>query len=254
MTRIREITCALFLSLSTPVEAASAEDDSDPERIVSGPRICALGGSPRFSGVSNIGPPSPEAVKLVRSITDKVGIGANFEVLAGDFSRPWRAFATIRNNQRYIVYDRKDFSWSKGQASWEDLWVMGHEVGHHVATHVVVDEYSQHEQELEADRFGGYALSRLGAPLSAALAIYSGDHPGTATHPGSARRRAAIKEGWLHGEAMKAAEGSGVCIKGWAGGKLNVDGSICRIARTCDGSQSLRLACQDYDGAWRWIK
>jgi|GEM_PF-3317800 len=252
MNRIYLFASAVCLAILNPDGIASAENDLDPQ-LLSESKICALGGNPRFSGVSNIGAASPEAVKLVRSIADKVGIGANFEVRAGDFSKPWRAFATIRNNQRYIVYDRKDFSWSEGQASWEDLWVMGHEVGHHVATHVAVDEYSQHQQELEADRFGGYALSRLGAPLSAALAIFSGDHPGSATHPGSAQRRAAIEEGWRHGEAMKAAEGNGVCIKGWASSELDVDGSICRIAQTCNESHSLRLTCQDYDGAWRWI-
>lgn len=231
----------------------SQYDEADQATPTSIETTKAFGGTPRFRGVRNLGAPAPEAQILVQSISEAVGIRANFEILAGDFSKSSRAFATIRNGQRYIVYDRKEFSWGTGKASWEDLWIMGHEIGHHVASHTFTDEYSSHEQELEADRFGGFAMFKLGAPLSAALAVYTEDHPASPTHPGSAQRRAAINEGWLHGEAMKAAEGNGVCIKGWASSELDVDGSICRIAQTCNGSQSLRLTCQDYDGAWRWI-
>jgi hypothetical protein len=252
MSRITYIIIALNFTCAALAGASQALAQDETESIAQS-KMHALYGAPHFNNVSNVSAPTPEAVKLVKSITDSVGIRANFKILAGDFSKSWGAFATIRNGQRYIVYDRKIFSWGHGKASWEDLWVMGHEIGHHVASHTLVDEYSQHEQELEADRFGGFALSKLGAPLEAALKIYSGDHPGSATHPGSARRRAAIKEGWLHGEAMKAKEGDGICKKAWASDELDVEGLVCRIAQTCPGRKTARLACQDYDGAWRWM-
>ncbi len=236
--------CAGIAMLAGCAPKAASEDWSAG-------RICAFGATPRFRGTTGLGPPSPEAVKIVRRIAQGVGIHANFRIMSANVERGATAFATIRNNRRYIVYDRSEFSWGKGNANWHDVYVMGHEVGHHIASHVYANEISGHEQELEADRFAGFALARLGASLKQATSWFS-DWPATISHPGGARRRKAVIDGWMEGHRMMRLEAE-PCASGWSGSEIDVDGSICRIARICsDGEPKTRLACQDYDGSWRW--
>ena len=181
-----------------------------------------------------------------------MGIRQNFKILAADIADAL-AFATIRGGQRYIVYDRNSYGWPDGQASWKGVSTFGHEVGHHTASHVFVDEYSQHQKELEADRFSGFVMYKLGASLDQATGKFW-DWPASQTHPGGARRKKAAEAGWRHAEKMKARE-SGSCRTGWVGQEKDVDGVTCRIVQSCEGGQqSPRLACQDYEDRWRWMR
>ena len=235
------------MAAQRPIHAQESQEDE------TGTPVCGLFGTPRFSGVHNIGAPTPEAVRIVKWITDGVGIHQNFDILAGDFALSWGAFATIRNNKRYIVYDRKVFSWGKGKASWRDIHIMGHEIGHHVAAHVAVRQSSSHERELEADRFSGVALSRLGARFDHVQSLFRGNTRGTLTHPAGLKRDAALREGWLHGEKMKARQ-SLSCNPTWLGDEVNIEGKSCRIAKTCEGRLSYtKLACQNDEGNWHWM-
>lgn len=214
-------------------------------------KICAFGGSRAMGRVTNLGKPAPEAVKMVRWMTDIVGIRQNIKVVAADIERYVKAFATIKNRQRYIVYNRADFDWKDGRTSFDDLTTMGHEVGHHVPSHVMTQELSEHEEELEADRFSGFIMSKLGATLEQATKKFW-DWPATEWHPGGLRRKQAVADGWHHGEKMKLAQ-SAKCSPGFTGDEINIDGTICRMTRVCEGRQAVsRLACKDYEGIWRW--
>lgn len=224
---------------------------SEAEDMFTG-RICAFGSTPATGKTTGLGPPSPEAVKIVQRISDGVGIRANFKIVAADIERYAKAFATVRDGQRYIVYNRKNFRWSKGQAGWADVATMAHEVGHHIASHVYVNEYSGHEQELEADRFSGFAMARLGASLKQATARF-GNATATKYHPSGADRRKAVEQGWKEGRRMMNLEAE-PCTAGWTGQPVDVDGSLCRVARVCtNGRSQTRLACEEYDGTWRWM-
>jgi len=235
-----------------PFPAPAIAQDSETE-LFNG-KICGFRfSSPVFGRVSNIGAPSNEALKIVGWITDSVGIRQNFAILAADIERYAVAFATIRGGQRFIVYNRSGFSWSNGRASWGDVSTMAHEVGHHLASHVYADEYSQYEQELEADTFSGFTMSKLGATLEQAVSNFW-DWPATKWHPGGIRRKKAVETGWLLAEKMKEQEDAS-CAPGWLGDKKEVEGATCRIVRSCDGRrQTIRLACKDYDNRWRWMR
>lgn len=216
-------------------------------------RICAFGPSPVYGRVTNLGPPSPEAVKIVERITQSVGIRSNFKIIAADIERYAKAFATIENGRRVIVYNRAEFNWSDGKADWSDVGTMAHEVGHHIASHVFTSEYGAYERELEADRFSGFAMFKMGASIVEAASRFW-DWPATQYHPGGLRRREAVEAGWINAKKMKQAEGER-CMPGWESAETDIDGSVCRIARTCeDGTPQSRLACQDYDGAWHWAQ
>lgn len=229
---------------------------ADPGDLFSG-RICTKNSEPNVDGVVNYGTPSPEAVKVTTWFTNVVGIRQNFQILAADFTgnmERMAAFATIRKAQRFIVYDRANFTWKNGRTNWVEVGIMGHEVGHHIASHVFANEYSQHEQELEADRFSGFAMAKLGATLDQALSMGKGIRAPTATHPSAAQSRIAIESGWKHGRQMKQPENS-ACKSGWLSDEKDVDGSACRIVRSCKGNQeTVRLACKDYEDRWRWVR
>lgn len=222
-------------------------------------RICAESFGPTaFMGrVTNVGDPAPEASSILRSILDVAGVQHNILLRAADIERNAKAFATIRNGTRYIVYDRKQHDWSEGKASWFDVKTMGHEVGHHVASHTAVSEYGKHQRELEADFFAGYAMSRLGAPRVKIERLFW-DWEGTEWHPGGLKRKASTMAGFDRAERLKRFERTGTqpsCKSGWATNEIDVDGTTCRIATRCRGEvPAAQMACQDYDGNWRWMR
>lgn len=233
---------AALLAGCTPVNEAD-------QSLIGQLRI--FGSMPAFAGAKNVGPPSPEAVKVARRIAQGVGIRPNFKILAADVRDGATAFATIRNGKRYIVYDRKMLRLKNGSANWRDLFIVAHEIGHHLGSHVYVSEYSDHEQELEADRFAAFALGKLGASREQATSWFA-DWPASKTHPSGARRRKEAAQGWEDAQRLKRLE-TGSCKSGWVGDKLDIEGAMCRIAQACArGEQATRLACQDYDGVWRW--
>lgn len=161
-------------------------------------KICALGAYPDFDGASKIEPARPEAMAALHWMMNQVGLEANFTLVAGTFSKKVIAFAVIADNQRYIVYDKaENFFAPDGVIYWPSLAVLAHELGHHLAGHTFVRNRSSHAQELEADRFAGFMLSRLGASLNQALAITAKlNENDTPTHPARSKRIVAITNGW----------------------------------------------------------
>lgn len=217
--------------------------------------ICGLGAYPTFQSTKAVHKATPEALQAVQLIIDAVGIEQNFEVLRGEFTRKVGGFATIRSSKRYIVYDQDEFVFANGRTDWIGMGLLGHEIGHHLASHVYVNGASSQTQELEADRFAGVALARLGATKTQALAWTAGlSETGGTTHPPRAERIIAAGEGWALGQKQIAFE-SGCQDTSWDGAVFDVDGRQCRIAEMCQGGQSTaRLACTDYKGDWVWQK
>jgi hypothetical protein len=110
------------------------------------------------------------------------------------------AYATIINNQRYIVYDNR-FLESLDQyagTKWASISVLAHEMGHHYYNHVVDGSGSSLPKELEADFFSGYMMAKMGASLEQAKAAMSqiASPRASASHPGKADRLTAIANGW----------------------------------------------------------
>ena len=214
--------------------------------------ICSARGAKPFTYASQVRPPSPEAVRALGWIVDTIGILPNFEVLEGDFTDKVGAFAVIKGGKRYVVYDSAEFHWRAGAPNWVETGIMAHEIGHHVGGHTAPTDHPRQAEELEADRFAGFALSRLGATLDQALLWTAGlNENDTPTHPPRARRAVAVTEGWEHGEAMKARE-HGLCTTQWAGSPVTLAGRQCRPAVFCEPTRHVRIACQGPSGRWVW--
>lgn len=167
--------------------------------------ICALNAYPDFKYAITVKPPKREAWLLLQWMTDMVGISPNFQLVAGKFSHKVIAFAVIKDDQRYIVYDEdENFLAPDGTVYWDSVGTLAHELGHHLAGHTYVHNQSSHERELEADKFSGFVMGKLGATLIQAISTTDrlNEHD-TESHPGRAKRVVAVREGWLQAQALK---------------------------------------------------
>ena len=89
---------------------------------------------------------------------------------------------------------------------------MAHEIGHHLSGHTITPGGSQPPTELEADKFSGFVLYKMGSSLSdakKALETLVPEQDGR-THPGRRKRVAAIQDGWTQACTQQSADcGSG---------------------------------------------
>ena len=122
------------------------------------------------------------------------------------------AVATSYKGIRYILYDRDFMDSLDSGDNWSNLFILAHEVGHHINGHSldiilyandIVDPKTLEEkrnQELEADEFAGFILGKLGATLkqtSSSINLTSSKKDDTYdTHPSKSKRLASIEIGY----------------------------------------------------------
>jgi hypothetical protein len=148
-----------------------------------------------------------EAKQVVNTMLDVIKWKENFNLKEQNGIQ--NAYATISNNQRWIVYDNnflEDID-SYAKTKWASISIMAHEMGHHYYNHVVSGKGSNVPSEIEADAFSGYLIQKQGGTLEQALAAMSaiGTEKQTATHPAKADRLTAITRGWNAAKANTTA-------------------------------------------------
>ncbi|MDB0069619.1 tetratricopeptide repeat protein, partial [Flavobacteriaceae bacterium] len=147
-----------------------------------------------------------EADNALDQILGVIGASKNF--VLQPCSNINNALATSFNGIRYIFYDR-DFMNTLNEGNDEgNLFILAHEVGHHINGHTVdwllYDTASKstlsnrRKQELEADEFAGFILAKLGGSLSSInkvlVKISNNSDDSFSTHPSRDKRiLAAIK-------------------------------------------------------------
>lgn len=159
---------------------------------------------PEFKGVSHLEEAAPEAVALLHWMSSQTGILPTYRVVQGRFtSNNVLAFATIREKRRYIVLNTQRLRFLNGRTDWCSAFVLAHELGHHLSSHVFADDLPGIEQEAEAHRYGGYILAKMGATQKQAQSCFFGNWPATKTHPGSVESRRHVAKGWLLANSHK---------------------------------------------------
>mgnify|MGYP001422267749 CR=1 FL=1 len=133
------------------------------------------------------------------------------EYLLQACSKVENASAVLYKGKRYILYG-KDFLISivNNSSLWSNTFILAHEVGHHINGHTLdllllknneiepKTESIRHKQELQADRFAGFVLAKLGATINEAsqsIALISNSND-SHSHPNKYKRLEAIKEGF----------------------------------------------------------
>lgn len=163
--------------------------------------ICSYYGE-KTPGIVYVFNSDDDASAALRLITDVSGISPNFKMLAANIPN---AAATIMYNpetkelDRYILYNQTFmYRITQNLNYWASLSILAHEVGHHLNGHSLKSGGSRPTLELEADKYAGSTLARLGASLVEAQSAINSlvSEEGSFTHPGKSARLAAIASGW----------------------------------------------------------
>jgi len=113
--------------------------------------------------------------------------------------------AAEKGEQRFLFYDPFVINeFLKGRRKdWRVAAVIGHQIGHQASSHsFALEPRLRAEIELEADRFAGYLMFRLGAKLEDVETAVAGlPLKGDASYPDPPARVAAFREGWHDGKA-----------------------------------------------------
>jgi hypothetical protein len=142
-----------------------------------------------------------EANKALNSIMNLTGLPANFEIRAASIDN---ACAVIKcdangNCDRFILYNQEFMERIKDEtnSSYSEFAILAHEIAHHLSGHTLTNTGSSYNMELEADKFAGFILFKLGASIEDAKKAYSSlNESGSATHPPKSARIAAISNGF----------------------------------------------------------
>ena len=166
-------------------------------------------------GDVNVYDASTEANQIVERIMKLNVLPQNFIIKAADIKN---AVATTEGKQRYILYSTTFLENFKKEAKtqWAAFCVLAHEIGHHLSNHDLEEKTPSVRKrfELEADRFAGGIMFRLGATLEEAQAgvnTFSLDNE-SQTHPPKRARLEALAVGWKQAqeqaESVSTKEGS----------------------------------------------
>lgn len=233
---IAVLAAAVVLSLAAcrdngpAAPPAAAEGSARPDRewtdaarveaIASALQACSYDGRPQRLDPATLDGPAPgDCRAMVDQVMGYTGLPANFVVTAGPVSN---AAAVIlldaqKVPQRVIAFNPDFIDATRrltGGGQWGPVSIMAHEIGHHLSGHTITAGGSRPGLELEADKFSGFVLYKMGAPLAEATRAIDtlGSETEQATHPAKSRRIAAITQGWQ--EACRQAGGN--CATGTA--------------------------------------
>ena len=141
------------------------------------------------------------AEKLVTEIVDAVGLKQNFTIKAADVLN---VEAVIKHGERLIKYNPAFITALNNEAKdqWASVFVLAHEIGHHLNGHTLLKNNRPPSIELDADEFAGFVMNKMGATLAQVkLAVaYIANPIASKTHPDMGDRLAAVERGWNKAE------------------------------------------------------
>lgn len=160
---------------------------------------------------------------MIAQVMAFTGLPQNFVVTEADV--PNAAAAILLDPQKLpqrVIAFNPDFielvRRETGGNPWSAVSIMAHEAGHHLAGHTIQPGGSQPPIELEADKFSGFVLYKMGASrkdaLTALNTLVPEGVPSGSSHPGRSQRVAALTDGW---DQACRQTGRGDCASGAPG-------------------------------------
>ena len=131
---------------------------------------------------------------VIDSVSSTVGLPPNFKLIRSDVDN---AMAKVQDGERAILYNPEFIMnvYNMTISHWSYVSVIAHEVGHHLSGHTFVGK-SLFQRELEADRFSGFVMRRLGATADQATATLRLFDQSPSSHPPKSDRISAVLGGW----------------------------------------------------------
>ena len=136
---------------------------------------------------------------LIKEMASAADRPRNFSLFGANVSK---VVAARNSQERYLLYDQFTFSMldkSTVSERWAALAMLAHQMGHHLSNHPLSsNETERPESELEADRFSGFVLRKMGASLEdaqTALRVES-ETPISVLYPSKQLRLKAVGIGW----------------------------------------------------------
>ena len=193
-------------AVADPVAQTTGSPEALADEIAATLQACSYDGAPVRVAAAKLTSALPSSCRdMVAQIMQFTGLPQNFTVVEAPVPNAAALIVLDEEKipQRVIAFNR-DFiglvQRATGGNAWAPVSVMAHEIGHHLSGHTLTPGGSQPPTELEADKFSGFVLYKMGATLDdaqKAMATLVADGPDGATHPGRGRRLAAIAEGWV---------------------------------------------------------
>lgn len=187
-----------------PLAAEPAGDDNRvAAQIADTLQACSYDGTPVRFGMGGQAP--RDCRDMIEQVMAFTGLPQNFDVTEADVPNAAAAILldqqklphrVIAFNPQFIELVRRE----TGGNPWSAVSIMAHEAGHHLAGHTIQPGGSQPPIELEADKFSGFVLYKMGASrkdaLTALTTLVPEGVPHGSSHPGRSQRVAALTEGW----------------------------------------------------------
>lgn len=134
------------------------------------------------------------AYKTVVNVIRETGLAQNFVILPGEVEK---VVAYIEKDERILEYNPEFMQLLQGDTNWHGISILAKEIGHHLSNHELKDGKATIEEEMEADRYAGFVLQKMGASLEEAIAAMrvSNEEDSTAQLALNSRI-AAVTSGW----------------------------------------------------------
>lgn len=198
-------------------------------------QACSYDGRPVQFGMGGAAP--RDCRDMIEQVMAFTGLPQNFDVTEAEVPNAAAAILldqqklphrVIAFNPQFIELVRRE----TGGNPWSAVSIMAHEAGHHLAGHTIQPGGSQPPIELEADKFSGFVLYKMGASredtLKAINTLVPEAVPGDSTHPGRRQRATAVADGW---DSACRQTGRGDCATG-APGSSPPSGIVNTIAQS----------------------
>ena len=148
------------------------------------------------------------ANEALDKILSTVGLPPKIMLVQCDNTNNAFAYTSLDTGLRYIIYDEEfmnSLSNSDEDRYWTNMFILAHEVGHLLSGHTGRRDYEplyeSRLKELEADRFAGFVVSKLGADIDViknafySMQDFEGDDS-YSSHPNNTRRIEAAETGF----------------------------------------------------------
>ena len=143
-----------------------------------------------------------EAETALKKIMRLTGLPANFEIRAASVPNAAAVIKCDKNGtncNRYILYNQEFMEKVEDETktNYAELAILAHEIAHHLSGHTITNTGSSYDMELEADKFAGFMLYKMGASITETKQSFSNlPLQGTSSHPPRSARIAAVTNGW----------------------------------------------------------